>query len=998
MIVLVDCEDPAVALVLSAAPNVLVHWLIGDIAELADARSCIRDAEVDGRISASVFQDSRFPYADNMVNLLVLGKDSALGTNEIDRVLVPGGAVVRLGGGKIVSCRRKPRSADVDEWTHSRHDSTGNAVSADKRAGPPHSLQWEALPRWNRGTKTSAVVSSGGRIFYILDDSHFHSNKRTWSLIARDAYNGVRLWRRELSQWEGAGYGKKVGPAQVNRRLAAVGGYVYAQLADAAAVSVLDAATGKTIRMLEGTENAEEFLVSEGVLAALVNDSNTPEFWHSLERRMRIIAVRPETGEVLWTRGGCNILPMTMTADGRQVVYHNGKSVCSVDLFDGKPRWTSPATDQEIVTQNSWNPDRPGADNSKIILAPQFAPTVLIYKDVVAFAGGKQLNVVSAEDGRELWRAPYAATNYSVPVDLFGFDGMIWGPDRDMNLWRPLDDDISYKAYDPLTGEVKKSVKGHYDFKFQHHRCHQMKVLGNTVVAGRAGIEFVDTDSGRVAAHHWIRGSCYFGVLPANGLLYVPPHNCACYIRAKLSGFMAFRSEASLTAENLIKDEQRLERGKAYGQTSARTVKNDPRDWPTYRHDGGRSGSTAAEVGPELGVGWRTDLGGNLTSPVAAGGRVYLASRDEHLLYALDADTGKIIWRYSFDARVDSPPTVCNGLVIAGCRDGSVVALRAADGSLIWRFIAAPAQRMIVSRGQLESVWPVHGSVLVLDDTVYFAAGKSSYIDGGLRLYGLEPHTGRKVVETVLHTRGKDGSQILDDQAVDGFLNDILSSDGRRLFLRHHILGKSGRPQPGRITHLHGPDGYLSADTTNRLIWTYAPLYTSPHQGAFYDLRLVRTLFPSGRLLVEDGDTIYGFGQNHYEKLTTDPGGSFELFASPKESDVPLDITAREYRKLALAGKHQVRFHWHRRMPVHVWAIVKTKNKLFVAGAGAGASVPQAALDGHGPGKLLAVSPTDGSSLSAAELPAMPVWDGIAAVENRLYIALADGSIVCMKE
>ena len=50
-------------------------------------------------------------------------------------------------------------------------------------------------------------------------------------------------------------------------------------------------------------------------------------------------------------------------------------------------------------------------------------------------------------------------------------------------------------------------------------------------------------------------------------------------------------------------------------------------------------------------------------------------------------------------------------------------ALRANDGALAWRFVAAPDERLIVSRGQLESVWPVHGSVLVVDDTVYFAAG-----------------------------------------------------------------------------------------------------------------------------------------------------------------------------------------------------------------------------------------------------------------------------------
>jgi hypothetical protein len=682
------------------------------------------------------------------------------------------------------------------------------------------------------------------------------------------------------------------------------------------------------------------------------------------------------------------------------VVYHNGKAVRSLDLQTGSPRWTSPPTGQSITLKDSWSPDSPGAKKEQIILAPQFAPTMLIYADVVAFAGGRQLNVLSADDGRELWRAPFAATNYSVPVDLFGFDGLLWGPDTSMNLWRPTNDDVSFKAYDPLTGKVEESVSGKYDYRFQHHRCYQMKAIGSTVMASRAGIEFLDTTTGEVTPHHWVRGSCYFGVLPANGLLYVPPHNCACYIRAKLSGFVALKSRPSSAKARQIPEDQRLQRGPAYGQTLSKITEPTVEDWPTYRHDAGRSGKATTRVGSDVVLGWRKELGGNLTSPVIADGRVFLASTNKHVLYALHAETGELLWQCSFEARIDSPPTVYEGLVLAGCRDGSVTALKATDGTLAWRFLAAPEQRMIVSRGQLESVWPVHGSVLVVEGTVYFAAGKSSYLDGGLRLYGLEPHTGRKVVETVLETRHEDGSQILDEQAVDGFLNDILSSDGRRLFMRHQILDKAGKAKTGLITHLHSPDGYLSSNTTSRLLWTYAPLYTSVHQGAFYDVRLSRVLFPSGRILVEDDDTIYGFGQNHYanmRKMRTQPGGTFALFACPKQSDVPLDKTAREYRKMALAAEHQVRFNWWKKIPVNAWAMVKTEDILFVAGPRGDESVPQDALDGKAPGLLLAVSPADGTVLSERELPSMPVWDGMAAAGGNLYLSLIDGSAVRLR-
>lgn len=1008
LIVLVGGHDAELAVSLAKAPNVLVHWLVWEGAGLDDVRRGIRDAGVYGRVSAMAWEGSVLPYADGMVNLLILQEDEGLeiSQSEAARVVAPGGMIMQLRDGvRIGSRNRKPWPQDVDEWTHSRRDATGNAVSKDRRAGPPQSVQWEALPRWNRGTKTSALVSAYGRIFYILDDAHFASDTARWSLIARDAHNGIRLWRHELSNWDGAQGGKKVGPAQVNRRLVAVGDRVYATLGDEVPISVLDAATGKVVRVLGETEKTEEFLVSEGILVALVNASDTADFWRSLNRDMRIVAVRPSTGEFLWEHAANPVLPMTLTADEKQVVYHDGRSIRSLDLRTGAPRWASPPTGQAIALKDNSNPDSPGAEKSRIILAPQFAPTMLICGDMVAFAGGRQLNVVSADDGRELWRSAYTASNYSVPADLFGFDGLLWGPDTEMNFWRPASDDIAFKACDPLTGTVSKSVSGSYNFRFQHHRCHQMKVIGSTIVAGRAGIEFMDTVTGSVKAHHWVRGSCYFGVLPANGLLYVPPHDCACYIRAKLSGFMALSARPSSARSLPIAEDRRLQRGPAYNtlktqnpvlsEAEGSELKTDD-DWPTYRHDAARSGKATTEVGPELVIGWRADIGRNLTSPVVADGRLFLGSTDEHVLYALHAGTGELLWRYSFDARIDSAPTVYQGLVLTGCRDGSVVALRAADGSLVWRFTAAPEKRFIVSRGQLESVWPVHGSVLVLDDTVYFAAGRSSYLDGGLQFYGLEPHTGRTIVETVLDSRKDDGSETLDAEGVDGFLNDILSSDSGHLFMRHQILDRTGKPQTGRLSHLHSPDGYLSSDTTSRLIWTYAPLYTSPHQGAFYDVRLSRTLFPSGRILVEDDDTIYGFGQNHYDKMRTDPGGTLALFACPKQSDVPLDRTAKEYRSLALAGKHQVRFNWWKTIPIHAWAMVKTEHALFVAGARGAESISQDALDGKEPGALLAVSPADGAVLAETPLPSMPVWDGMAAARGKLYVTLADGSAMCL--
>src|SRR5690606_23645161 len=44
--------------------------------------------------------------------------------------------------------------------------------------------------------------------------------------------------------------------------------------------------------------------------------------------------------------------------------------------------------------------------------------------------------------------------------------------------------------------------------------------------------------------------------------------------------------------------------------------------------------------------------------------------------------------------------------------------------------------------GQVESPWPVSGSVLVMDDVAYFAAGRQPLADGGILFFAVEPATG----------------------------------------------------------------------------------------------------------------------------------------------------------------------------------------------------------------------------------------------------------------
>src|SRR5947208_1827338 len=87
-------------------------------------------------------------------------------------------------------------------------------------------------------------------------------------------------------------------------------------------------------------------------------------------------------------------------------------------------------------------------------------------------------------------------------------------------------------------------------------------------------------------------------------------------------------------------------------------------------------------------VRWRWKTGGRVrSSPAVAAGRVYVGSMDGRL-YALDAATGKLAWKYDTEGTtlnaakfrydrtsVQSSPAVAGGLVVFGCRDGFLYAL-----------------------------------------------------------------------------------------------------------------------------------------------------------------------------------------------------------------------------------------------------------------------------------------------------------------------------------
>jgi outer membrane protein assembly factor BamB len=527
-------------------------------------------------------------------------------------------------------------------------------------------------------------------------------------------------------------------------------------------------------------------------------------------------------------------------------------------------------------------------------------------------------------------------------------------------------------------------------------------------------------------------------MLPANGMLYVPSDQCFCQPGAKVLGYTAVTAGPDIPPEEAA-DEERLEKGPAYG--SAADVKfGSDSDWPTYRHDATRSGTTRTRVPSNVAINWKVTLKGTLTAPVAAGGKVFVAKPDEHTLYALDMASGKVRWHFTANGRIDSPPTIYRGMVLTGSKDGYVYCLRASDGQLVWRFLAAPTDRRIASFDQVESTWPVHGSVLVTRDpstssgqaVAYFTAGRSTYLDGGIRVYGLEPTTGKILHKGLLEGphRHVDGER---DVAffILGANSDVLVSEGGFLYMRQKkmtpeleeievdVLSSKGAQDVG--LHIFSTSGLLDDSWYNRTFWMYSKRWPG--------FQLANQAPKTGQLLVVDDEKTYAvrvFYRRNVHSLMFFPGKEgYLLFADlnanepqlvgetgwrkpiawlpqshiPREGNPGLDNVSRGFGADKGIGYTRAEQPvWTQWLGVRIRAMVKAGNTLFVAGAPdvLDSKDPYAAFEARKGAQVVSVSAKDGKKLSETPLEYPPVFDGMIAAGGRLFASLRDGSVVCL--
>jgi len=993
----------------AGSANSVVRVLMKD--GVATAREELCERNLLGRVFADPWDGLHLPQVNGSVNLLIV--ESPVEPAEIRRVLAPGGnALVKNKDGWKTITQRRPK--EIDDWTHYLYDAGNNPVSKDTKVAAPKRMQWWAPPKYSRSheieSSVPVAVTAGGRIVYIVDEGLTGITDprlpETWALVGRDAFSGVTLWKVPLPDWGWPqwrpqrantpfniqDYYAAKPPVALPRRLVMDGDHVFVTLGWKVPVSMLDASTGRTLTTFGETEGTQEILHYKGILYLVVSENPNEG------RGQRFVAAVETKGKrILWKSTSDNIQPEMFAVQGEHVYYHTHKEMLCLDRQNGKVKWRHP--------DNRRNDYYLGGNG------------LIVTERAVYIINKRSLLALDPASGKVLWKERgMTGSAGGAGSNLFEINGLVWGASGTVS---------GFKGLDPTTGKVSKTLNDKGAISRGHHiRCFRGRATTRYIIWPKRGTEFLELDGDNHSRHDWVRGSCRYGLMPANGMLYVPPHQCSCYSGVLLNGFMALTPARNAKPAS---SQPQLEKGPAFKSATAGKVNDE--DWPCYRRSSLRLGSTGTLVEPKPKVEWTTKVGGRLSPPVMAAGHVYVVQTEQGIVNALDAETGKLKWRFITGYRIDSPPTVLDGRVLFGCNDGYVYCLRASDGELAWRRRIAPYERRIVVDDQLESPWPVGGSVLTVNGLAYVVAGRSSYLDGGLFLYALDPATGN-----VKHSYNFDGPRYEEGEKagrgfeMEGSLGDLLSTDGKKIYLFANVFSldlkrEAYKPDRNGIIpqglHVITTGGFADDHAWNRNSW----MYTKRWPG-FY---IANQSPKAGQLLVVDENNTYAVKQyttrNLLSPMFFPQSQGYLLFADDNDNEpilygepgapkpvrwlpeVPNHQRTRRLAKFDNKSYNRDKYtgysrakpsKWQKWIPVRVRAMVCTGNSLFAAGPPDILKKDDelAAFQGRAGAKLLTVNPDDGKIVNELDLKSPPVFDGLIAAQGHLYMCTRSGDVI----
>jgi SAM-dependent methyltransferase len=198
--VVIGCDHPKLLTDLRSSGSFLVHALDTDPAKVAQARRHIRGKKLYGPVSAATFDGKSLPYADGLVNLLIVrsGERQVTG-EEAARVLTPLGTVVATAAFRPAPPSLVPRRSAA---LRDAFIATEWAVTPDFQARAmlkAGDLLFTAGPPAHRfDEQTAGDYSNGDYQEWLRNQFAAEAGKQGASLLAVSAKDGKVLRKVEL--------------------------------------------------------------------------------------------------------------------------------------------------------------------------------------------------------------------------------------------------------------------------------------------------------------------------------------------------------------------------------------------------------------------------------------------------------------------------------------------------------------------------------------------------------------------------------------------------------------------------------------------------------------------------------------------------------------------------------------------------------------------------------------------------------------------------------
>jgi hypothetical protein len=285
----------------------------------------------------------------------------------------------------------------------------------------------------------------------------------------------------------------------------------------------------------------------------------------------------------------------------------------------------------------------------------------------------------------------------------------------------------------------------------------------------------------------------------------------------------------------------------------------------------------------------------------------------------------------------------------------------------------------IVAYGGLESPWPVPGSVLVVDEAAYFAAGRQSFADGGILIFKVDPSSGAIHWVQRLDSVPQEGFYRSSGLEFDNF--DLLFRQGDGVAMSRWVFDRDD----GQMT-VEPWNAFALLNTGNGTsvvpqgFWSYAPRNQSRTKTFSAQRPLVT--FRDNQLIgsTEGRQSIYRCEFDEESVKAFDRKwitGWANSSASREEDGV-----AWRSQRLSQNASWTVEIYDAESGQNSIDAIVLAGQQLYLAGSD---------------GRLQIRTLTDGKLLGEREIPA-PTWDGLAVANQRLYVTTRDGQVLCLGE